>query len=74
LLVVVYSGILKFNKNVDISTGVAELADAHDSKSCSSRSVGSTPTTGILSQGEILDTEDFQQFMLEVFFLLFSTD
>lgn len=28
--------------------GVAELADAHDSKSCSFWSVGSTPTTGIL--------------------------
>ncbi len=26
--------------------GVAELADAHDSKSCSLRSVGSIPTTG----------------------------
>lgn len=30
--------------------GVAELADAHDSKSCSFWSVGSTPTTGILKK------------------------
>jgi hypothetical protein len=29
------------------NAGVAELADAHDSKSCSFGSVGSTPTTGI---------------------------
>ncbi len=28
--------------------GVAELADAHDSKSCSFWSVGSTPTTGTI--------------------------
>ena len=28
--------------------GVAELADAHDSKSCSFWSVGSTPTTGMI--------------------------
>ena len=27
---------------------VAELADAHDSKSCSARSVGSTPTFGTI--------------------------
>ena len=32
-----------------IYAGVAELADAHDSKSCSFWSVGSTPTTGIIS-------------------------
>ena len=31
----------------DRYAGVAELADAHDSKSCSARSVGSTPTFGI---------------------------
>jgi hypothetical protein len=29
------------------NAGVAELADAHDSKSCSFWSVGSIPTTGI---------------------------
>ena len=31
---------------IKINAGVAELADAHDSKSCSVRSVGSTPTFG----------------------------
>lgn len=34
--------------------GVAELADAHDSKSCSFWSVGSTPTTGILKNPFLL--------------------
>ena len=33
--------------------GVAELADAHDSKSCSFWSVGSTPTTGIVKRFNI---------------------
>jgi hypothetical protein len=31
---------------------VAELADAHDSKSCSVRSIGSTPITGIKGRNE----------------------
>lgn len=31
-----------------LHAGVAELADAHDSKSCSFWSAGSTPATGIL--------------------------
>ncbi len=35
-----------------IYAGVAELADAHDSKSCSSRSAGSTPATGITGRFE----------------------
>ena len=35
--------------------GVAELADAHDSKSCSSRSAGSTPATGIYIIGSKYD-------------------
>ncbi len=30
-----------------LHAGVAELADAHDSKSCSFWSAGSTPATGI---------------------------
>ncbi len=34
----------------DDFAGVAELADAHDSKSCSFGSVGSTPTTGTSRQ------------------------
>ena len=29
-----------------VDAGVAELVDAHDSKSCSARSVGSIPSTG----------------------------
>jgi hypothetical protein len=37
--------VLKSCKNA----GVAELADAHDSKSCSFWSVGSTPTTGTIT-------------------------
>lgn len=36
-----------------ISAGVAELVDAHDSKSCSARSVGSSPTTGTYSKARI---------------------
>lgn len=31
----------------ELHAGVAELADAHDSKSCSFWSAGSTPATGI---------------------------
>ena len=31
-----------------VSAGVAELADAHDSKSCGAIHVGSSPTTGTL--------------------------
>ncbi len=53
--------------------GVAELADAHDSKSCSLRSVGSTPTTGILlkseSNDEILTLTSIVYSMFEGVFL-----
>lgn len=44
--------------------GVAELADAHDSKSCSFWSVGSTPTTGIL-KNPFLNRNGFLFFIKE---------
>ncbi len=41
--------------------GVAELADAHDSKSCSVRSVGSTPTFGTIILSFFISGHDINE-------------
>ena len=46
--------------------GVAELADAHDSKSCSFWSAGSTPATGIKVQKEPLRNQGFFLFLYTI--------
>ena len=38
--------------------GVAELVDAHDSKSCIARCEGSSPSSGTMEQDEYLDLVD----------------
>lgn len=45
-----------------ILAGVAELADAHDSKSCSFWSVGSTPTTGIKMKKDGISENEIPSF------------
>lgn len=45
----VYKRVMPFTVSASFDARMAELADALDSKSCSERSVGSTPTPGTKS-------------------------
>jgi hypothetical protein len=47
VLTIIGQALISFLNALFDFAGVAELADANDSKSCSFGSVGSTPTTGI---------------------------
>jgi len=44
--------------SLDSAAGVVELVDAHDSKSCSARSVGSSPTTGTTTKKAVLEIQN----------------